>query len=119
MVGNWDEDFFRRNHHMPFTSAKWLQEIGQKDPTKLVEVDWCGFGFTKIHRSIFEQMEYPYFPLNHAHIEDCDDRNGGTFELNDLSFEDVSFCQNCFKKTGIKPKVLAPLRVGHYKSFFV
>ena len=119
MVGNWDEDFFRRNHHMPFTSAKWLQEVGEKNKDTLVEVDWCGFGFTKVHRSIFEQMEYPYFPLNHAHIEDCDDGNGGKFELNDLSFEDVSFCQNCYKTTGIKPKVLAPLRMGHYKSFFV
>jgi len=119
MVGNWDEDFFRRHHHMPFTSAKWLQEAGAINPNKLVEVDWCGFGFTKVHRSIFEKMKYPYFPLNYAHITDCNDGKGGKFELNDLSFEDVSFCQNCYKDTGIKPKVLAPLRVGHYKSFFV
>ena len=119
MIGNWEEDFFRRNNHMPFTSAKWLQETGKNNPNALVDVDWCGFGFTKIHRSIFEKMKYPYFPLNYANISDCNDGKGGKFELNDLSFEDVSFCQNCFKETGIKPKALAHLRLGHYKSFFV
>ena len=52
MVGNWNEDFFRENLHMPFTSVKWLDEMGEKEPNKLVQVDWCGFGFTKVHRSI-------------------------------------------------------------------
>ena len=119
MVGNWDEDFFRKHHHMPFTSVEWLDKMGKEEPNKLVEVDWCGFGFTKIHRSIFEEMEYPYFPLNHANIEGCDNRKGGKFDLKDLSFEDVSFCQNCYKKTGIKPLVVPSVRVPHYKSFFV
>tara|TARA_R110000824_G_scaffold320307_3_gene507302 strand:- start:604 stop:1287 length:684 start_codon:yes stop_codon:yes gene_type:complete len=119
MVGNWDEDFFRKNHHMPFTSVKWLEKMGGEEPNKLVEVDWCGFGFTKIHRSIFEQMEYPYFPLNHADIGNCDKKDGGKFHLKDLTFEDVSFCQNCFKITGIKPLVVPSIRLPHYKSFFV
>ena len=83
---------------MPFSSVEWLDKIGKEEPNKLVEVDWCGFGFTKIHRSIFEQMEYPYFPLNYADIKDCDNGKNGKFDLKDLSFEDVSFCQNCYKK---------------------
>ena len=95
MVGNWDEDFFRKHLHMPFTSVEWLDKIGKEEPHKLVEVDWCGFGFTKIHRSIFEEMEYPYFPLNHVSIPNCDDKRGGKFDLEELSFEDVSFCKNC------------------------
>ena len=103
---------------MPFASAKWLSEEASINPNKLVDVDWCGFGFTKVHRSIFEKMKYPYFPLNHAHITDCDKGDGSKFELNDLSFEDVSFCQNCYKETGIKPKVLANFRFKVFDFFF-
>ena len=119
MVGNWDEDYFRKNYHMPFTSVEWLEKLGEEEPNKLVEVDWCGFGFVKMHRSIIEQMKYPYFPLNQVTIEGCDDRKGGTFELNDLSFEDVSFCRNCYEATKIKPLVVPKIRVPHLKSFFV
>ena len=119
MVGNWDEDFFRKHHHMPFTSVKWLEKMGKEEPNKLVEVDWCGFGFTKIHRSIFEEMKYPYFPLNKVHIPNCDDKKGGKFNLDELTFEDVSFCHDCHEKTGIKPLVVPSIRLPHFKSFFV
>ena len=121
MVGNWDEDFFRENLHMPFTSVKWLDEMGEKEPNKLVQVDWCGFGFTKVHRSIYEEMDYPYYPLRDAHIPDCKHphKEGERFTVDDLSFEDVSFCRNVYEKLEIKPLVVPKLRVGHLKSFFV
>ena len=121
MVGNWNEDFFRENLHMPFTSVKWLDETAKKDPSKLIQVDWCGFGFTKVHRSIYEQMDYPYYPLKEANIDNCKHPRieGERFEVNDLSFEDVSFCRNVYEKLGIKPLIVPKLRVGHLKSFFV
>lgn len=119
MVGNWDEDYFRENLHLPFTSAEWLTKIAEEDNDKLVQVDWCGFGFTKLHRSIYEQMEYPYYPLNHTDIEGCSKPDGGTFHLKELKFEDISFCQNCYETTGIKPLVAPKIRVGHLKSFLV
>jgi hypothetical protein len=121
MVGNWDEDFFRKNLHMPFTSVEWLDKLGKENPNKLVEVDWCGFGFTKVHRSIYEQMDYPYYPLRTADITGCDDpdKEGEKFDVHDMSFEDVSFCRNVYDKLKIKPLVVPRLRVGHLKSFFV
>ena len=121
MVGNWDEDYFRENLHMPFTSVKWLDKTAKEDPNKLVQVDWCGFGFTKVHRSIYEQMDYPYYPLNKAHIPDCNHPNKKEEKItvNDLSFEDVSFCRNVYEKLEIKPLVVPKLRVGHLKHFFV
>tara|TARA_R100001510_G_C7640890_1_gene198533 strand:+ start:321 stop:1013 length:693 start_codon:yes stop_codon:yes gene_type:complete len=121
MVGNWDEDYFRENLHMPFTSVKWLDKLAEEEPNKLVEVDWCGFGFTKVHRSIYEQIDYPYYPLNEAHIPDCNHPNkkDEKFTVNDLSFEDVSFCKNVYEQLEIKPLVVPKLRVGHLKSFFV
>ncbi len=121
MVGNWDEDYFRKNLHMPFTSVEWLTKTAKEKPNKLVQVDWCGFGFTKVHRSIYEKMEYPYYPLRDSHIEGCEDPNkkGGKFDVKDLSFEDVSFCRNCYEKTEIKPLVAPSIRVGHLKSFLV
>jgi len=121
MVGNWDEDYFRKNLHMPFTSVEWLTKTAKEKPNKLVQVDWCGFGFTKVHRSIYEKMEYPYYPLRDAHIEGCEDPNkkGEKFDVKDLSFEDVSFCRNCYEATEIKPLVAPSIRVGHLKSFLV
>lgn len=121
MVGNWDEDYFRKNLHMPFTSVEWLTETAKKEPNKLVQVDWCGFGFTKVHRSIYEKMDYPYYPLKPALIENCDSptEKGKKFDINDLSFEDVSFCRNCYDQTKIKPLVAPKIRVGHLKSFLV
>jgi len=121
MVGNWDEDFFRENLHMPFTSVDWLTKTAEEEGNKLVQVDWCGFGFTKVHRSIYEQMEYPYYPLRDAFIEKCNNptKKGEKFDVKDLSFEDVSFCRNCYEETKIKPLVVPKMRVGHLKSFLV
>tara|TARA_R100001510_G_scaffold50116_1_gene48915 strand:- start:413 stop:973 length:561 start_codon:yes stop_codon:yes gene_type:complete len=121
MVGDWNEDFFRKNLHMPFTSVEWLTKMAEEEPNKLVQVDWCGFGFTKVHRSIYEQMDYPYYPLRDANIPDCDHphKKGEKFDVIDMSFEDVSFCRNVYDKLQIKPLVVPKLRVGHLKSFFV
>tara|TARA_Y100001937_G_scaffold53658_1_gene74085 strand:+ start:88269 stop:88961 length:693 start_codon:yes stop_codon:yes gene_type:complete len=121
MVGNWDEDYFRKNLHMPFTSVEWLQKIARDDPNRMIKVDWCGFGFTRVHRSIYEQMDYPFYPLRDAHVPDCEHpyKTGEKFDVNDLSFEDVSFCRNVYDKLKIKPVVVPQLKVGHLKSFFV
>ena len=121
MVGNWDEEYFREKLHMPFTSVEWLNKMGEEEPNKLVEVDWCGFGFTKLHRSIYEEMDYPYYPLNQVYIPDCKHPNkeGEKLDVYDMSFEDVSFCRNVYEKLKIKPLVIPQLRVGHLKSFFV
>tara|TARA_R100000734_G_scaffold18882_1_gene16904 strand:- start:1449 stop:1766 length:318 start_codon:yes stop_codon:yes gene_type:complete len=105
---------------MPFTSAKFLKEKAEESD-KLLRVDWCGFGFTRVHRSIYEKMKYPYYPLNHVSVKGCVDPNNKDriFDVEDLSFEDVSFCNNCYKVTGIKPLVVPKLRVGHLKSFII
>jgi hypothetical protein len=109
MCGMWDEDFFDKNSYMPFLSAKELTEIAKEDPHAMIQVDFTGFGFTRLASSIIEQMEYPYFTLN---VHDL--KKG-----KEMSFDDISFCQNCEKETGIKPWVIPSLRVGHLKSFFV
>lgn len=119
MVGDWDEEYFRKNHHMPFLSAKGLQKIAESDPNKLVAVDWCGFGFTKVHRSIYEAMEYPYYTLNGFDIgETAYQHKEGKFRAKDLVFEDISFCQNCHKATGTRPHVVPRIKVNHLKSAF-
>ena len=120
MVGLWDKKHFRKHLHMPFTSAKFLKEKAEESD-KLLRVDWCGFGFTRVHRSIYEKMKYPYYPLNHVSVKGCVDPNNKDriFDVEDLSFEDVSFCNNCYKVTGIKPLVVPKLRVGHLKSFII
>lgn len=121
MVGTWDENYFRKNLYMPFASVKWLDRMAEEKPSSLFTVDWCGFGFTKVHRSIYEQMDYPYYPLNRISIPDCDHphNKGEKFDITDLSFEDVSFCRNCYKQTGIKPVVFPRVRLPHNKNFFV
>tara|TARA_R100001224_G_scaffold99108_1_gene69684 strand:+ start:103 stop:789 length:687 start_codon:yes stop_codon:yes gene_type:complete len=120
MVGDWNEKYFRKHHHMPFLSATGLDKIAKSDPNKLVPVDWCGFGFTRVHRSVYEQMDYPYYPLNGFEIEGCTHKGkGGEFTAKDLIFEDISFCQNCHKATGIRPHVVPRIKVNHLKTAFV
>ena len=82
--------------------------MAEEEGNKLVQVDWCGFGFTKVHRSIYEQMKYPYYPLRDAFIEKCNHptKKGEMLDVKDLSFEDVSFCRNCYEQTKIKPFLL-------------
>ena len=83
------EDFFDKNSYMPFLSVKKLTEIAKEDPHAMIQVDFSGFGFTRLASSIIEQMEYPYFTLN---VHDL--KKG-----KDMCFDDVSFCQNCEKET--------------------
>jgi hypothetical protein len=104
MIATWDEEYFKKTGSMKF----WTEEeiAAQKEA---FEVDYVGFGFCRVHSSIFEKMTYPYFRHNITKI--------GQYQ--DNSSEDVSFCLNAFKATGIKPKVLPELRVPHLKEIFV
>jgi hypothetical protein len=94
---------------MPFLSVDSLTKKAKENPNELIETVFTGFGFTRIHRSIVEEMTYPYFTLNMNQLG----------KYRDMGFDDVSFCQNCKKETGVSPIIVPRLRVGHYKSFFV
>lgn len=109
MAGKWDLDYFKKHKEMPFLNKDLLQEEAKNNPTKLIEVDFTGFGFIKMHSSLLKRMKYPYFTLNEQNIDN----------YTDLSAEDVSFCQNCYKQTGIKPVISPLLHVGHLKSIFL
>ena len=104
MVARWDEDFFVENSHMDFLSIEELE-----DAKELLQVDYCGFGFTKTHTDILKKMEYPFFrnKLIDIHI------------YKENASEDVSFCLDAYEATGIKPMVLPELRVGHCKSMVI
>jgi hypothetical protein len=106
MAGRWDIEFFKKHKFMPFFDKNKLLELAKDKPNDYLEADFVGFGFVKIHRNIIEKMTYPYFTLN---IQEIDN-------FKDLSYEDCSFCQNCFKETGIKPIIVPNLHVGHLKS---
>jgi hypothetical protein len=104
MVAHWNEEYFEKNGSMQFLHEDEL--IGKKDP---VEVSYVGFGFCKVHSSIFREMEYPYF-RQHVH-------KVGKYQ--DNSSEDVSFCLDAYKATGIKPLVIPQLRIGHLKEIII
>lgn len=109
MAGKWDIEYFKNNKHMPYLDKDKLIEIGKTNPDGLVEVDYTGFGFVKMHTSLIRRMKYPYFTLNIHNIN----------EYTDISTEDVSFCQNCYDQTGIKPVICPLLHVGHLKKIFL
>ena len=79
------------------------EEIQIRD--KIFEVDFITQVIAKIHSSVYQQMEFPFY---------YSPKQNDTW-VN----EDIEFYKNMYEQTGIKPKVLAPLRMGHYKSFFV
>jgi len=105
MVAKWDEEYFKKYHCMEFIHEQEL--VNSK--AELLEVDYVGFGFTKVHSSLVKKMEYPYFRQNLQTIG----------EYKDNSSEDTSFCLDLYKATGVKPKVLTKLWVGHLKEIII
>ena len=74
-------------------------EIQMRD--EIFEVDFVASGFVKIHSSVYQQMEFPFYyspKLNDTWVN-----------------EDIEFYKNMYKQTGIKPKVVRDLKVGHIK----
>jgi hypothetical protein len=103
VAGKWDEEFHKDHGSMPVLSYDDMVKVEQSDPERTIEVDYSEFGFVRIHRSIFEQMKYPFFRLNIHTFSN---------EKNELIADDISFCLNCAKETGIKPSILAGLHVN-------
>jgi len=97
MVARWDEDKFIRTGHMDFLTQDELSKAKED-----IEVDYCGFGFTKIKTSMLSKMSYPYFTNKQTTI--------GKYSEN-IS-EDASFCLD----SPAKPTVIPTLRVGHLKE---
>ena len=97
MVARWDEDKFMRTGFMDFLKQDELNSTKED-----IEVDCCGFGFTKIKTSVLSKMSYPYFTNKQTTI--------GKYSEN-IS-EDASFCLDA----PIKPIIIPTLRVGHLKE---
>ncbi len=105
MAARWDEEYFEKHGNMEFLTADELN--GSKE--EFVEVDYVGFGFTKVHTDLLKQMEYPYFRQKVVKV--------GKYKEN--TSEDVTFCRDCYEITGVKPKVITQLRIGHLKEIFI
>ena len=104
MIADWNERDFKRQGTMNF----WHQDkiIEQK---KSFEVDYCGFGFTKVSTDILKEMEYPYFRQRVVEI--------GKYKEN--VSEDATFCLDVKDKLGIKPTILPQLKIRHLKELYV
>ena len=104
MIADWDEDNFKKTAKMSFWSENKIKT--QKKP---FEVDYCGFGFTKVHTDILKAMKYPYFRQRTVEI--------GKYTEN--VSEDATFCLDVKDKLGIRPTILPKLRVNHLKEIFI
>ena len=104
MIADWDEDNFKTNGTMKFWNSK---DIVQKN--KPFEVDYCGFGFTKVSADIFKELEYPFFKNKVVSI--------GKYSEN--VSEDATFCLDVKEKLDIRPVILPNLKVGHLKEIYI
>ena len=104
MIADWNERDFERQGTMNF----WHQDkiVEQKKP---FEVDYCGFGFTKVSTDILKEMEYPYFRQRVVEI--------GKYKEN--VSEDATFCLDVAELTGIRPTILPELKIRHLKELYV
>ena len=104
MIADWNEQDFKRQGTMNF----WHQDkiVEQKEP---FEVDYCGFGFTKVSTDILKQMEYPYFRQKVVEI--------GKYKEN--VSEDATFCLDVKDKLDIRPTILPQLKIRHLKELYV
>ena len=104
MIADWDEDNFKKNGIMNFWNQNKIKT--QKEP---FEVDYCGFGFTKVSTEIMKWLEYPYFRQRVVKI--------GRYKEN--VSEDATFCLDVSDQLNIKPMILPQLRINHLKELFI
>ena len=104
MIADWDEEDFKKQGFMNFWHPSEIQK--QKNP---FEVDYCGFGFTKVSTDILKELEYPYFRQRVVKI--------GKYQEN--VSEDATFCLDVKDKLGIRPTILPQLRVKHLKELII
>ena len=104
MIADWNEKDFKKQGYMNFWTESKIRT--QKEP---FEVDYCGFGFTKVSTEILKQMEYPYFRQRMVDI--------GKYTEN--CSEDVTFCLDVKDKLGIKPTILPQLKINHLKEIYI
>ena len=104
MIADWDEDNFKKTGTMDFWNSTKIKN--QREP---FEVDYCGFGFTKVSTEIMKQLEYPYFRQRLSVI--------GKYKEN--VSEDASFCLDVAEQLDIKPTILPQLRVNHLKELYI
>ena len=102
MVARWDEETFLKTGSMAFLSKGELEQ----SKGKLIEVSYCGFGFTKTHTDLFRGLTYPFFRNEVVQIGDYQENVS----------EDATFCLYVDKYLDIKPKVIADLKIGHLKE---
>ena len=102
MVARWDEETFLKTGQMAFLSQGELEQ----SKGKLIEVSYCGFGFTKTHTDLFRGLTYPFFRNEVVQIGDYQENVS----------EDATFCLYVDKYLDIKPKVIADLKIGHLKE---
>ena len=104
MIADWNENNFKKTGTMKFWHSDDI--VKQKEP---FEVDYCGFGFTKVSTDILKEMEYPYFRQRVVEI--------GKYKEN--VSEDATFCLDVTELTGIRPTILPELRIRHLKELYV
>ena len=104
MIADWNEEDFKKQGTMNFWHSNEVQK--QKKP---FEVDYCGFGFTKVSTEILKKMEYPYFRQRMVKI--------GKYQEN--VSEDATFCLDVSDQLNIKPTILPQLRINHLKELFI
>ena len=102
MVARWDEETFLKTGQMAFLSKGELEQ----SKGKLIEVSYCGFGFTKVHTDIFKGLTYPFFRNEVVQIGDYQENVS----------EDATFCLYVDKYLDINPKGIADLKIGHLKE---
>ena len=105
MVARWDEETFIKTGNMAFLSKDELEQ----SKGKLIEVSYCGFGFTKTHSDLFRNLTYPFFRNKVVKVGDY---------LENVS-EDASFCLDVYRHMKIKPKVISDLKIGHLKEMVI
>ena len=73
---------------------------------EMFEVDHVAGGFMKIHSSLIQQLEFPFY-----YVPKIERSSGDSTWV----AEDLIFSRNVYEKTGIRPKVIPTLKVGHVK----
>ena len=107
-VKDWDKKYFREHSTFQFLTPDMINQWKEKNPNKLMEVEYTGFGWMLVKKGVFERLKYPWFsPIFEKDIAP---------NVIDFCSEDVSFCQKVLQK-GFKIYIDPDIIVGHEKTF--
>ena len=113
-VKSWDEEYYSKNGTFEFLTPEFVEKWKKETELRYMPVNYIGLGFFACRKEVIDKMTYPYFNGHEKEIKG----NNGVMVMDNMSSEDVNFCNNIVK-AGFEIVLDTNIRVGHMKPVVI